>query len=240
MNERERERGRAGEEQSIKCNKYNYNEDAGEAWEKDVFFPRPCPPPCKRKTRNLLSGRSAGRDRKTSGIIINLADDDKNRHREANYCRAASVMHFPLGRIGTGQRKITNNSLVTLLKRIFASERQRTAMKATIAAKRQDDPRPRVLIFVYGRYRRKSKLCSSKRLFLTLNVSIRLKKLVLSLSQDGWAGGAVDAAVDSFAEISTDTAAAAAFETRSGNRAEISERSPINDLGDSFTSAGHK
>lgn len=43
--------------------------------EEDVFFSA-----CERKTRNLLSGAEAReRDRKTSEIIINLADDDKNR-----------------------------------------------------------------------------------------------------------------------------------------------------------------
>lgn len=63
--------------------------------------------------------RTDGSDRKTSEIIINLADDDKNR-AERNYCRRIAAMtHFPSGTgkwAGTriiatrGRAKSTNNS----------------------------------------------------------------------------------------------------------------------------------
>lgn len=73
-------RKREKESRSIECNKYNYNVDGGDGGaEEDVFFFFFFPA-CERKTRNLLSGaRARGRDRKASAIIINLADDDKNR-----------------------------------------------------------------------------------------------------------------------------------------------------------------
>lgn len=83
---------RENEDRSIKCNKYNYNE-GGE--EEDAFFPA--------RAENaefiIKRERTDGSDRKTSEIIINLANDDKNR-AERNYCRRGSAFSIGLKQIG--------------------------------------------------------------------------------------------------------------------------------------------
>jgi len=60
-----------------------------------MFFYSPC---ASGKRGIYYRTRAHERDRKTSEIIINLVDDDKNRAERQII--VASAMHFPLGRIG--------------------------------------------------------------------------------------------------------------------------------------------